>query len=257
MASSGLSVGTLDDLRETMEQNVLLTLFWHEIKQGFKTWLYRGWIGFTFFIVFLFVMIDLQGEENSISIFMILAYFVFLGTLYSVVIGSASITGEVSGIADSLLSKAVKRWEYILSKFLSQYFLVLFVYFLMIMITTSLMYGFDKIPDDMDWSNAVVLFGLVAFVLVLFTSVGVLFSTISSRTVFAFLMGIMVWFALIFMFMITTWESIYSPISIIDNAEKIIDGTWDANWLRLVGFYILTPFACLGLSLLSFYHRDL
>ena len=35
MASSGLSVGTLDDLRETMEQNVLLTLFWHEIKQGF------------------------------------------------------------------------------------------------------------------------------------------------------------------------------------------------------------------------------
>ena len=127
----------------------------------------------------------------------------------------------------------------------------------MIMITTSLMYGFDKIPDDMDWSNAVVLFGLVAFVLVLFTSVGVLFSTISSRTVFAFLMGIMVWFALIFMFMITTWESIYSPISIIDNAEKIIDGTWDANWLRLVGFYILTPFACLGLSLLSFYQRDL
>jgi len=257
MASSGLSVGALDDLRETMEQNVLLTLFWHEIKQGFKTWLYRGWIGFTFFFVFLFVMIDLMGEEASISIFMILAYFVFLGTLYSMVIGSASITGEVGGIADSLLSKAVKRWEYILSKFLSQYFLVLFVYFLMVGITTTLMYGFDKIPDDMDWSNAAVLFGLVALVLVLFSSVGVLFSTISSRTVFAFLMGIMIWFALIFMFMITNWESIYSPISIIDNAEKIIDGTWDADWWRLVGFYILTPFACLGLSLLSFYQRDL
>ncbi len=107
MASSGLSVGALDDLRETLEQNVLLTLFYHEIKQGFKTWLYRGWIGFTFFFVFLFVMIDLQGEEASISIFMILAYFVFLGTLYSVVIGSASITGEAGGIADSLLKLGV------------------------------------------------------------------------------------------------------------------------------------------------------
>ena len=57
MASSGLSVGALDDLRETMEQNVLLTLFWHEINQGFKAWLYRGWIGFTFFFVFLFFVL--------------------------------------------------------------------------------------------------------------------------------------------------------------------------------------------------------
>lgn len=257
MASSGLSVGALDDLRETLEQNVLLTLFWHEIKQGFKAWLYRGWIGFTFFFVFLFVMIDLTGGQEPTSIFMILAYFVFLGTLYSMVIGSSSITGEVGGIADSLLSKAVKRWEYILSKFLSQYFLSLFVYFLMVGITTSLMYGFDKIPDDMDWFNAGVLFALVAMVLVLFSSVGVLFSTLSSRTVFAFLMGIMIWFALIFMFMMTGWESIYSPISIINNAEKIIDGTWDVDWWRLVGYYILTPLACFGLSLMSFYQRDL
>jgi hypothetical protein len=94
-------------------------------------------------------------------------------------------------------------------------------------------------------------------VLVLFSSVGVLFSTLASRTVFAFLMGIMVWFALIFMFMITGWESIYSPMSIFDNAEKIIDGTWDVDWWRLVSFYILTPLACFGLSLLSFYQRDL
>jgi len=257
MASSGLSVGALDDLRETLEQNVLLTLFWHEVMQGFKTWLYRGWIGFTFFFVFLFVLIDLTAGGEPTSIFMILAYFVFLGTLYSMVIGASSITGESGGIADSLLSKAVKRWEYILSKFLSQHFLALFVYFLMVGITTSLMYGFDKIPDDMDWGNAAVLFGLVAMVLVLFSSVGVLFSTLASRTVFAFLMGIMVWFALIFMFMITGWESIYSPISIINNWEKIIDGTWDVDWWRLMGFYILTPLAAFGLSLMSFYQRDL
>ena len=257
MGSSGLSVGTLEDLRETLEQNVLLTLFWHEIKQGFKSWLYRGWIGFTFFIVFLFVLIDLTAGDEAISIFLIISYFVFLGTLYSVVIGSSSITGEVGGISDSLLSKAVKRWEYILSKFLSQYFLILFVYFLMVGLTTGIMYSFDKIPDDMDWFNASVLFSLVAMVLVLFTSVGVLFSTIASRTVFAFLMGIMVWFLLIFMFMIAPWESIYSPIAIIDNAENIIDGVWDVDWWRLVGYYVLMPLASFGVSLLAFYQRDL
>ena len=44
MASSGLSVGTLEDLRDMLEQNVLLTLFWHEVKLGLKSWLYKGWI---------------------------------------------------------------------------------------------------------------------------------------------------------------------------------------------------------------------
>ena len=258
MASSGLSVGTLEDLRDTLEQNVLLTLFWHEVKQGFRSWLYRGWIGFTMFIVFLFVLIDLTGPgSESISIFLILSYFVFLGTLYSVVIGSSSITGEVRGISDSLLSKAVKRWEYILSKFLSQYFVNLFVYLLMVGLTTGIMYSFDKIPDDMDWGNAVVLFTMVAMVLVLFTSVGVLFSTLASRTVFAFLMGISVWFVLIFMFMIAPWESIYSPIAIIDNGENIIDGIWKVDWWKLASFYILVPLGCFGLSLLAFYQKDL
>ena len=258
MGSSGLSVAALEDLRETLEQNVLLTLFWHEVKQTFKSWLYRGWIGFTFFFVFLFVLIDLTaGADEAVSIFMILSYFVFLGTLYSVVIGSSSITGEIGGIADSLLSKAVRRWEYVLSKFMSQYFVNLFVYFLMVGITTGIMYSYDKIPDDLDWGNAAVLFSLVAMVLVLFTSVGVLFSTLASRTVFAFLLGIMVWFLLIFMFMITNWESIYSPIAIIDNMDKIIDGVWKVDWYRLTAYYALMPVASFFVSLLVFYQKDL
>jgi ABC-type transport system involved in multi-copper enzyme maturation permease subunit len=257
MASSGLSAGALEDLRASLEQNVLLTLFWHEVKQGFRSWLYRGWIVLTCFFVFLFVLIDLTSGEEASSIFLILAYFVFLGTLYSTVIGSASITGEVGGIADSLLSKAVRRWEYILSKFLSQYFLTLFVFLLMVGLTSLILHSFDRIPDDLDWSNAAVLFALVAMVLVLFASVGVLFSTLASRTVFAFLMGIGVWFVLIFMFMITNWESIYSPIAVIDNAEAIVDGAWDVEWWKVGAYYVLAPLACFGVSLVAFYQRDL
>jgi hypothetical protein len=119
------------------------------------------------------------------------------------------------------------------------------------------MRSFDKIPEDLDWSNAGVLFTLVAMVLVFFSSVGVLFSTITSRTVFAFLMGIGVWFILIFMFMITNWESIYSPIAVIDSAESILDGDWDVEWWKLGAYYVLAPLACFGVSLLAFYQRDL
>ncbi len=259
MGSSGLSVGTLEDLRDTLEQNVLLTLFWHEVKQGFRSWLYRGWLVLTIFFLFFFMLIDFtSGGEAGAAIVLLLYYFAFLGSLYSVVVGSAAITGEVHGIADSLLSKAVRRWEYIVSKYLSQVFLSLFVFALIIGMASLILYAFDRITDDLDWWNATVLVGMIALVVVFFTSVGLMFSTIASRTVFAFLMGMGVWFVMIFLFAINPqWDFIYSPINILNNWETIMDGAWDIDWWKLVSFYVATPLASLGVSLLAFYQKDL
>ncbi len=258
MGSSGLSVGTLEDLRDTLEQNVLLTLFWHEVKQGFKSLLFRGWMVLSFFFLFFFLLIDFTGGQAGSGIILLLYYFAFLGSLFYVIIGSSSITGELHGIADSLLSKSVRRWEYILSKYLSQVFLALFVFGLIIGLASLILWGFDRISDDLDWWNATVLIGMIALVVVFFTSTGLLFSTIASRTVFAFLMGMGVWFVMIFLFAISPqWDFMYSPIHILNNWEAIMDGAWKVDWWKLVTFYVLTPLACVGVSLLAFYQRDL
>ena len=259
MGSSGPSVGTLEDLRNALEQNVLLTLFWHEVKQGFRSWLYRGWIVLTFFFLFFFLLIDFtsEGGEGS-GVILLLYYFAFLGSLYSVVVGSAAITGEARGIADSLLSKAVRRWEYILSKYLSQLFLALFVFALIIGLASLILHAFDRVDEDVDWWNAGALVGMIALVVVFFTSAGLLFSTLASRTVFAFLMGMGAWFVLIFLFAVSpSWDLMYSPIQIMDNWEAIMDGAWDIDWWKLVSFYVVTPVACVLVSLLAFYQRDL
>jgi ABC-type transport system involved in multi-copper enzyme maturation permease subunit len=258
MASSGLSVGTLEDLRDTLEQNVLFTLFWHEVKQGFRTWLYRGWLVLSFFFLFFFLLIDFTGEQAGAGIILLLYYFAFLGSLYSVVVGSAAITGELQGIADSVLSKSVRRWEYIVSKYLSQLFLSLFVFALLIGLASLILWGMDRVSDDLDWWNAVTLVGMIALVVVFFTSTGLMFSTIASRTVFAFLMGMGVWFVMIFLFALNPqWEFIYSPLHILNNSELIIKGLWDIDWWKLVSFYVLIPLACVGVSLMAFYQRDL
>ncbi|NIP37451.1 MAG: ABC transporter permease subunit [Thermoplasmata archaeon] len=259
MGSSGLSVGTLEDLRDTLEQNVLVTLFWHEVKQGFRSWLYRGWIILTFFFLFFFLLIDFtSGAEAGTGVVLLLYYFAFLGSLYSVVVGSAAITGEIDEIADSLLSKAVRRWEYIVSKYLSQVFLSLFVFTLIIGLASLILWAFDRVSDDLDWWNATTLVGMIALVVVFFTSAGLLFSTLASRTVFAFLMGMGVWFVLIFLFAVNPqWDFMYSPIHILNNWDLIMEGAWDIDWWKLVSFYVATPLVCVGVSLLAFYQRDL
>jgi len=259
MASSGPSLSALEDLRRTLEDSVVLTLFYHEVKLGFKALVYRGWLVLSMFFLFFFLLIDFtSGGTPGMGILLLFYYFAFAGSLFYIVMSSASVTGELERIADSLLSKAVRRWEYILSKYLSQLFLALFVFALVVGLAGLILWAFDRVPDDPDWWNNAALVGMVVLVVTFFTSLGVMFSTVASRTVFAFMMGMLVWFVLIFLFAVNPgWETIYSPIVILNNAEAILEGTWDIDWWKLVSFYVLSPVGCFLVSLLAFYNRDL
>ena len=259
MASSGPSLGALEDLRQTLEESVVLTLFLHEVKLGFKSLVYRGWLVLSMFFLFFFLLVDFtSGGPEGMSIILLLYYFAFAGSLLYIVLSSASVTGELERIADSLLSKAVRRWEYILSKYLSQLFLALFVFALVMGLASLILWAFERVPDDPNWWNACVLVGMIVLVVTFFTCLGVMFSSMASRTVFAFLMGMLVWFVMIFLFAINPgWETIYSPIVILNNAEGILQGNWDIDWWKLVSFYVLSPIGCFLVSLLAFYNRDL
>lgn len=254
MASSGPSARVLEDLRETLEESVVLTLILHEFMLGLKSNLYRFWFALIMFFGLLFLLSQ-QGTDSMMSI---LILFGFLGTIIHVVLASPTIAGEVGGIADSLLSKAVRRWEYLLSKYVSQALLAMLVYCVIVGIAGLVIWQMEWYPDDLDWYNVGVLIGMFALILLWFTSVGVMFSSMASRTVFAFLMGILVWFVMVFLFLIfQDWEVMYSPIRIIDNSEAIVEGTWDIDWWKLVAFYVLCPVAFFWVSIILFYQRDL
>ena len=176
----------------------------------------------------------------------------------AVVLAGNTISGEVGGIADSLLSKAVKRWEYLLAKFISQIALGLIVYFLMMFIAVLILWNFDWFPDDISYHNLGVIIGMVALILVFFSAIGVMFSSMASRTVFSLLMGIVVWFLFIFMFLIfQNWEFMYSPAKILGEMDPILDNQWVIDWWKLVGFYVLAPISFFLVSLVAFYQRDL
>lgn len=259
MVSSERSARGLEDLWDMLARQVFLTLFLHEVKLGFKSRLLQAWIGIVMFFGFFFVLLGFTDPTTSPtnSIVILMFFFGFFGSMIAMVLASSSISGEVGGIADSLLSKAVQRWEYVLAKYVSHSVTALIVYFLMAGLSVMLFWAADRFPDDLDWFNLGVLIGLIALVLVFFSSIGVMFSSMASRTVFSFLMGILVWFAFIFLFLIFGWDTMYSPVNILQNAERIIAGTWNVDWARLVSFYLLAPMAFFTTSMVFFYNRDL
>ncbi len=253
MDSYALFRRRLSSLKGEMEKNVLLTLYGHELRDGLSSNLQRAWLVISLFFGLLFTL----SAQNIWTISNILSFFVFFGTMIAVASSASSISGEISWVADSLLSKAVKRWQYILAKFASQLTLTCGIFFLVIGISFGIIYGCELFPDDLDYHNMGVIIGLCALVLIFFSAASVMFSAIFTKTLFSVTAGIMLWFVVIFLFMATTWELLISPSEILRHYYDILEGKWDIEWWKLLAFYLLTPFIFLGISLVAFYERDL
>ena len=236
-----------------LDKNVFLTLYQYEIKTGFKSRLQIAWIIITLFLSLLFTLVN----RNLEAINSLLTFFVFSGSIIAVVISSASISGEIGGIADSLLSKSVKRWEYLLSKFISQITIVSIVYFLIFALVVWFLWNFELLPNNLNYGNLFFIIALIGLVLVFFSSIGVFFSTIFSNTTHSFFAGITVWFLFIFLLMITNWEFLYSPFEILRHFTQILENSWDVEYWKLMLFYLGSPVIFFFVSLAFFYQRDL
>jgi len=245
--------GILKEYKSYLDKNVFFTLYQYEIKAGFKSYLQIGWIIIALLLSLLFTLVN----RNLEAINSLLTFFVFSGSIIAVVISSVSISGEIGGIADSLLSKSVKRWEYLLSRFISQIAVVCVVYFLIFALMVGILWNFELLPDDLNYRSLFFIIALIGLVLVFFSSIGVMFSSIFSKTIFSVLAGIIVWFVFIFLLMVTNWEFLYSPFEILRHFTPILENSWDVEYWKLVLFYTGSPFLFLFISLMFFYQRDL
>lgn len=240
-------------IRRHLERNVFLILFFHEIRLAFKSPLQRIWIVAILFFGLLFTL----GSRNLEAISVLLVLFIFFGSAVTLILSSSSISGEINGIADSLLSKSVKRWEYVLSKFVSQVVVVVLVYVLVVLLQVGILWKFNFLPEILDYENLFFFIMLVGLVLIFFCSVGVMFSSLFSRTVVSLLPGFIVWFLLVFLFLATGWDFMYSPVDIFEHFLPILDGSWDVEFWKIILFYAGSSVLCFVCSLIWFYQRDL
>lgn len=240
-------------IRHHLERNVFLILFLHEIRLAFRNPLQRIWIVAILFFGLLFTL----GSKNLEAISVLLVLFIFFGSVVTLILSSSSISSEINGIADSLLSKSVKRWEYVLSKFVSQVVVVVLVYMLVVLLQVGILWKFNFLPEILDYENLVFFIMLVGLVLIFFCTVGVMFSSLFSRTVVSLLPGFIVWFLLVFLFLATGWDFMYSPVDIFEHFLPILDGSWDVEFWKIILFYAGFSVLCFVCSLIWFYQRDL
>ena len=181
--------------------------------------------------------------------------FIFLWSMIIIGITGSAVSSESGELADSLLSKAVKRHEYILAKFCSRVALVFTIYLGISTVLAGL-----TIRTGI---NGIEIYGLifsilvVALVLIMLTTMGVMFSTVFPSTIMSIVALLVIWYSMMFFFPLFTELEILSPSSLLEKLPKIIQGNWSGTeWQTVFGFGLMS-IAFIGISLLYFSNKDL
>lgn len=183
-----------------------------------------------------------------------LSDFVFIWSMIIIGITGSAVSSESGELADSLLSKAVKRHEYILAKFCSRVALVFTIYLGISTVLAGLTMRIGV--------NDIEIYGLsfsilvVALVLIMLTTMGVTFSTIFPNTIVSIVALLVVWYSMTFFFSLIDEIKFLSPSYLIGELPKIIQGNWSGTEWKIVSGFSLMCIAFLAVSLLYFSRKD-
>lgn len=180
--------------------------------------------------------------------------FIFIWSMIIIGITGSAVSSESGELADSLLSKAVKRHEYILAKFCSRVALVFTIYLGISTVLAGLTMRIGV--------NDIEIYGLsfsilvVALVLIMLTTMGVTFSTIFPNTIVSIVALLVVWYSMTFFFSLIKEIEFLSPSYLIGKLPKIIQGNWSGTEWKIVSGFSLMCIALLAVSLLYFSRKD-
>lgn len=183
-----------------------------------------------------------------------LSDFIFIWSMIIIGITGSAVSSESGELADSLLSKAVKRHEYILAKFCSRVALVFTIYLGISTVLAGLTMRIGV--------NDIEIYGLsfsilaVALVLIMLTIMGVTFSTIFPNTIVSIVALLVVWYSMTFFFSLIDEIEFLSPSYLIGELPKIIQGNWSGTEWEIVSGFSLMCIAFLAVSLLYFSRKD-
>lgn len=212
-----------------------------------------GWIVAALFLEVIRILSS-RTMGASFTITEGLSDFIFIWSMIIIGITGSAVSSESGELADSLLSKAVKRHEYILAKFCSRVALVFTIY---LGISTVLAGLTIRVGI-----NDIEIYGLsfsilvVALVLIMLTTMGVTFSTIFPNTIVSIVALLVVWYSMTFFFSLIDEIEFLSPSYLIGELPKIIQGNWSGTEWKIVSGFSLMSIAFLAVSLLYFSSKD-
>lgn len=220
-----------------------------------RSWAVRGWIGLMVLQAIVTVPASTGDGTAADALAGLLGTFPLIWSLFIIVNTSGAVSSESGVVADSILSKAVTRYDYILAKMASRLVLVIGAYLLITLPSAYLIYRYgigDLSPRGVMWAVLV-----VGMMLVLLTSLSIALSTLFNRTMVAMVGAWGVWYSAGGITALFKVEFL-SPLDIVDTLPATLTGDFVAQdqWRILIGFTIVSA-AVMGIAVLHFSRKDL
>ncbi len=241
---------------EFLRERALFPLLNLEIRTLLRSRLLMGWVAAAMLVGFVLFMNTSGPQGGSLEAVAqgLSVSFVLFWSLFVIALSAASVSSELGGVADSILSKAVKRYEYIASKILSRVGITLLVYGAVstVWIIISVR-AFAWEGSSVGLTTGLL---LVALSLAWLAALGVFMSVLLPKTMVSFVSTLAIWFGYPLLLSFGSLEE-YSPTYPANNLAAIIEGTGTADLALIAVLHIATVLVLAALSFVVFYRRDL
>ncbi len=220
-----------------------------------RSWVVRIWLLLTA-VQSLAVTLGALSEGNAADALAgLLGTFPVIWSTFAIIVSSGAISSEAGVVADSILSKAVSRYEYILAKLTSRLMTVLGLYLVVILPPVYIISRHAQ--DGLDGAGVAWAVLLIATTLVLLTSLALTFSALINRTLVVVVVVWFLWYVAGALFALLGVDFL-SPLLIVESLPAMMQGDFAlADQLRvLVGFASLSSLLVL-LASWHFARKDL
>lgn len=217
-----------------------LALLQADLTQMVKSWTVRIWLGLSALLALVSLPNALSSQTTSSeSLASLLAVYPLVWSTFAIIVSGGAISSEAGLVADSVLSKSVTRYEYVLAKLTSRLVTVLGVYLVVVLPWALIL--LRQAQGDLVWNGVFWAVLLIGMSLCLLTSLSVALSALFNRTLVAVGVAWFLWYAASGIFAVLEVEYL-SPGHIIEKLPATLQG--DYGLADQVG-------VLLGLGLLS------
>ena len=197
-----------------------------------RSWVVRIWLVLMAFQSVLTMGQAFEEELAAEAIANQLSTFPLIWSIPVIIITSGAVSSEAGVVADSVLSKAVTRYEYILAKMSARLITVLGLYFITVgPVAYIILRNTESTLSNAGVAWAIVVIGMF---LVLLTNLAVTFSTLFNRTLVAVVVVWILWYAAAALFLLIG-GGYFHPLTVFE-WTVIHDHIRQPNLIRLTGY---------------------
>ena len=225
-----------------------------DLQNLFRSRITYGWLIVGVFLQVIRVLSAPWEMGTSLIVVQGLGDFIFIWSMLIIGITASAVSSETGELADSIMSKAVQRHEYMMAKFTSRIMYVMTIYLLisgvLVGASTRLM------ENDYDTSGLVTALLLVALALIMLTTLGVTLSMVTSNTVISVVSLLVIWYSMTIFLPLVDLEFM-SPSNMMNELLDIIQGVWTGEEWKIATSFGGISIIAMGLSVLYFAIKDL